>query len=416
MLEIITPPLNWSKIDFYLRPKIHVASSYTTNPSHRPGQLLPFDFAQDKLLKFYQSVSRRLFNLPIKITKSDASVIRYAYNQNGQRIMKKTAIDSTYYVRDFSGETVSEFKNSYSTANLQYINYFGGDGDVIGQRLNDGGTWKDFYWIKDYQNNVRAVIENFGGTPNVANAVDYYAYGRELQSSPASNIDEDGKKFKFQGKELDKEISYYHYDWREYDPDVIRFNRVDRFRDDNLQLTPYHYGMNNPTNFIDMMGDSACAITNQWDDANIEAYRQFAVQQAEEYYANGGEMTCEDLALMLLIGFASENGLPLSLTDGDGNTFDVASDDFTSVGEFSETVTSEMGAKDLMLNSVSSQEIIPGNFMLMNNGKNDISHTQVITGTVQDNTFNIIQEIHIVETSSKEDLVVILIALFMWVH
>jgi len=170
--------------------------------------------------------------------------------------MKKTATDSTYYVRYFSGSTVSEFKNSYAPMNLQYIKYFGGSGDVIGQRLNDGGTWKDYYWLKDHLGNTRVVVENFNGTPNVANATDYYPFGAELRSMPSSNIvNEAGKKFKYQGKELDTETKYLNFGGRLLDPDLGRNLQVDRMRESFLTKSPYNAMGNNPINTIDPDGN-----------------------------------------------------------------------------------------------------------------------------------------------------------------
>jgi len=169
--------------------------------------------------------------------------------------MKKTATDSTYYVRDFLGSTVYEFKNTYAPTNLQYVNYFGGSGDVIGQWLNDGGTWKDYYWLKDHLGNTRVVVENFNGTPNVANATDYYPFGAELRSMPSSNIvNEAGQKFKYAAQEIYYETSYINFGARFYDPSIGRMVCTDPLQGKYVSINPYQYICNNPVNGIELDG------------------------------------------------------------------------------------------------------------------------------------------------------------------
>ena len=63
---------------------------------------------------------------------------------------------------------------------------------------------------------------------------------------------------KYNGKELQSELdlNVYAYGWRDYDPAVGRFLKIDRFAEKYPERTPYNYAANNPVNYIDVAGDS----------------------------------------------------------------------------------------------------------------------------------------------------------------
>ena len=65
-------------------------------------------------------------------------------------------------------------------------------------------------------------------------------------------------KYKYNGKELQEELGLntYTYGWREYDPAIGKFNRLDRFSEKYFDLTPYGYAANNPVLYNVIQGDS----------------------------------------------------------------------------------------------------------------------------------------------------------------
>ena|GEM_PF-904701 len=65
-------------------------------------------------------------------------------------------------------------------------------------------------------------------------------------------------KYKYNGKELQDELdlNVYAYGWRDYDPAIGRFSKIDRFAEKYGNITPYSYAANNPNYFTDVKGDS----------------------------------------------------------------------------------------------------------------------------------------------------------------
>lgn len=106
--------------------------------------------------------------------------------------------------------------------------------------------------------------------------------------------------------------------------------------------------------FIDIRGDSAWSVTRTWNESDIEGFANYAGNKLQEYSKDGTKLDCADLAFTLIIGYANENGLSLSLTDSEGNTtFDSNSDAFNNAEEFTTAVKGSLTAKDIPANTFS---------------------------------------------------------------
>lgn len=78
-----------------------------------------------------------------------------------------------------------------------------------------------------------------------------YNFVVQNQNSTAST-------FKFQGEELEEDLgkNVYAYQWRDYDPAIGRFNKIDRFAEKYYTVSPYVFTGNNPILYREIAGDS----------------------------------------------------------------------------------------------------------------------------------------------------------------
>lgn len=69
----------------------------------------------------------------------------------------------------------------------------------------------------------------------------------------------------FQGQEEEKELgkNTYAFQWRDYDPAIARFNKIDRFAEKYYSITPYHFAANNPVFFNEIAGDSIEGVSRK---------------------------------------------------------------------------------------------------------------------------------------------------------
>jgi RHS repeat-associated protein len=111
-------------------------------------------------------------------------------------------------------------------------------------------------WFDD----VKIVKGNTSETVIVEES-NYYPFGLKHQGyngnyNPLGNST--AQKFKLQGQELEEELgkNTYAYQWRDYDPALGRFNKIDRFAIKYESHSPYGFTKNNPIRYREMKGDS----------------------------------------------------------------------------------------------------------------------------------------------------------------
>lgn len=155
----------------------------------------------------------------------------------------------------------------------------------------------------------------------------------------------------------------------------------------HINASLYHYAGNNPVKYTDPDGKEAWDSCNEWSTEYIDSYSKYVNTKVDEYMMNNKKFTCEDLALNLLIDFASDNNLPVTIKNGSG-TYSSYSSDFSNISSFRNTVLSSTGAADLELNTISINlsEIRVGDLICMDTGipggkkDNKYSHIQIVTG------------------------------------
>ncbi|TAI48492.1 RHS repeat domain-containing protein [Flagellimonas allohymeniacidonis] len=172
---------------------------------------------------------------------------QYIYDATGVKL-KKTVGSS---VTEYAGNYV------YQGGTLQFFNQ--PEGYVTPK---SGGGYDYVYQYKDHLGNVRLSYMDNGSTTEIVEESNYYPFGlkhKGYNSAISANGNSVAQKWKFGGKELDESLGLETYDFgaRNYDPALGRWFVVDPKADDIMQvdLTPYNYSWNNPTNINDPDGE-----------------------------------------------------------------------------------------------------------------------------------------------------------------
>ena len=112
--------------------------------------------------------------------------------------------------------------------------------------MQDGGL---YFYIKDYQGNVRVVL-NQANQPVEVNS--YYSYGGLMAATTIEGI----QPYKYSTKELDREngLDWYDFLARQMDSMVPRFTTIDPLAEKYYSLSPYTWCAGNPLRYIDFDG------------------------------------------------------------------------------------------------------------------------------------------------------------------
>ena len=187
-----------------------------------------------------------------KYILNDSLIVKtkYFYDEAGNRIRKMSYNTSNnslendeVYSRDVSGRELAIYENNDI---LEYPTY---GLDMIG-KIKDNVL---FFYLKDHLGSVRTTVQDNKiisaqdyACPPWRDAWGYILEGRTYESNES--------KFKFTGKERDKENSYDYFGARYYDARIGRWGAVDPIVDQRISWSPYNYVLNNPLNRIDIDG------------------------------------------------------------------------------------------------------------------------------------------------------------------
>jgi RHS repeat-associated protein len=222
--------------------------------------------------KDIENITYNHLNLPVTIKfATTGNKISYLYNAAGTKIRKIVS-------------TNSEIITDYMAGGFQYLetklNYFPHPEGYV-TIVDD--KFRYVYNYTDHLGNVRLSYSdaNANGTiesNEIMEENNYYPFGLKhtayntnqsqyVSSAQLNQItlevmphyEGDGSyQYKYNGKEYQDELGLntYAYGWRDYDPAIGRFNKMDRFSEKYFDKTPYGYAGNNPVFYVDVQGDS----------------------------------------------------------------------------------------------------------------------------------------------------------------
>ena len=225
------------------------------------------------------AIAYNVLNLPSRVEFDDGHIIRYRYAADGRKLRTEyvlsniMVIDNPGYGPSFSnspselqgaggsvsGGVIDGPPENQLETTLMTRDYCGNviyrDGAL--ERLQGDYGYMDstgnyHYYIKDYQGNVRAVIDHFGTLEEVNN---YYPYGALMGGGTVNNPGI--QPYKYGTKELDRQngLDWYDSQARMYDPLLGRTPTMDPLAEKYYPISPYAWCGGNPLRFIDPNGE-----------------------------------------------------------------------------------------------------------------------------------------------------------------
>jgi RHS repeat-associated protein len=147
--------------------------------------------------------------------------------------------------------------------------------------------------LKDHLGSVRVVVDEAG---EIVSSDDYYPWGIILEGR-STDDNSYNAKYKFTGKERDKETGYDYFGARYFDSRIGRWMQVDPLYKKHLEWNPYNYVLDNPLSLIDPDGRQIApsninfgmpiTIPSSWEEIKMRAYAflGISVTTAAIYYA-----------------------------------------------------------------------------------------------------------------------------------
>src|SRR5690606_29100949 len=190
-------------------------------------------------------------NLPDEIV-TGSGTISYVYDALGTKLQKTVSGEGsvTQYAGNhiYSGNTMAQTLQFFSTPE--------------GYVTPDGISGYDHvYQYRDHLGNIRFSYTDAPsnpGTPTIIEENSYYPFGLEHKGYNNVVNGVENKYKTYQGKEIEEDLGLntLAFGWRDYDPAIARFNKIDRFAEKYEDLTPYHFTANNPLTYLEINGDS----------------------------------------------------------------------------------------------------------------------------------------------------------------
>ncbi len=186
----------------------------------------------------------------------DAIASPSALDENGIIETPAEPISRTLMTRDYCGNYI--YKNGCLERVMTENGY-----------MQDGGL---YFYIKDYQGNVRVVL-NQANQPVEVNS--YYPYGGLM----AATTTEGTQPYKYSAKEFDREngLDWYDSKARMYDPTIGRTPTQDPMAEKYYSMSPYLWCAANPIKYMDPDGNLLFFING---------FQPNPFESSEDYWGN----------------------------------------------------------------------------------------------------------------------------------
>jgi RHS repeat-associated protein len=186
--------------------------------------------------------------------------VEFKYDVFGNRIEEIADLDGagggSAVTTRFAYDGLHVWADLDGSSSLTTRRIFGDQVDQVLARLS-GSTVS--WYLTDRLGSVREVANNTTGA--FIDEVSYGGFGNvESETTPAN-----GDRYKFTGREFFAEIGLYDYRARTYDATIGRFQQEDPIF--MMDVNPYRYVRNRPTNYTDPSGQYLVATNQQQADS-----------------------------------------------------------------------------------------------------------------------------------------------------
>ncbi|MDO6812238.1 DUF6443 domain-containing protein [Tenacibaculum soleae] len=283
------------------------------------------------LNKGITNITYNHLNLPTRVTIGGKN-IDYTYDAAGIKLSKTVNGVTTQYAGNYV----------YGNNVLQFFNH--PEGYVTPKNANDiTQGFKYVYQYKDHLGNVRlsyADNDNNGiidASTEIIEESNYYPFGLKHKgyntvTQPIGNSVAQKKGYANKELEEDLGLNTIAYGWRDYDPALARFNKIDRFAEKYKNNSPYNFTLNNPINYPEIAGDSI----------NLK----LIIRHDRNEGTNYAQQIVDDLTKVtgLMLNLDQKSGMLTYAKNEDGEAID--NGHVSEDGEF--TAGSETAKKDLI--------------------------------------------------------------------
>jgi RHS repeat-associated protein len=256
----------------YTGNRLNSVTDSSTNYSGYPdvsGNTISYDDngnMKDHTDKGVLQIDYNFYNLPAKITFNQTYRVRnlvtgsltnrnvttnYTFKADGTKLRKVYKYGGELFVGEVSISTdyLDGFQYESQTASSPFILKFVPTAEGYYNFENN----KYIYSYTDHLGNVRLSYTQNGSGTEIIEENNFYPFGMKhegynaLAGNPSYN-------YGYNGKELQKETGWSDYGWRQYMPDLGRWNSIDPLAEAYTNHSPYAYVMNNPVMFFDPNG------------------------------------------------------------------------------------------------------------------------------------------------------------------
>src|SRR5690606_12957951 len=215
------------------------------------------------------SIAYNHINLPTRVVFENLDpqysttwkAITYTYDATGVKLQKTVQQGSI---------------GSYSTTHTKYATHYIYVEDATGETLtffnhpegyvepNTGNGYDYVYQYKDHLGNIRLSYKDNNGSLEIVEENNYYPFGLEHKGYGAPTVSE--HPYKYNGKELNKELGldWYDYGARNYDAAIGRWMNLDNLAEQYKTSSPYHYAGNIPILYYDIDGNEITGTAWKW--------------------------------------------------------------------------------------------------------------------------------------------------------